>query len=162
MGYEHFSSGDFFRKIGQERGLSVEQTNLTAEKLKEIDLETDGYIRKIGEEKDNFVIDSRTAFHWIPNSFKVFLYLEPKIAAERVFAQIQREGRLNQTGSSVDEICANTLQRTESEHKRYLNLYGIDLTNPANYNLFLDTSRNNLEEVIEIVATAYEKWLAAE
>src|SRR3989338_6655344 len=70
LGYEHFSSGDIFRKMAAERGLSIEEINFTAEKQKEIDLEVDKLLVKMGKEKNNFVIDSRTAFHWIPDSFK--------------------------------------------------------------------------------------------
>ena len=161
LGLEHFSSGDFFRKMAEARDLSIEQANITAEGQKGIDLATDAYIRGLGETKTNFVIDSRTAFHWIPDSFKVFLDLQPEIAAERVFAQIQKEGRLNQTGSSVAEIYQNTLERTASERKRYQNLYGIDFTDKANYDLFVDTSKNTLTEVVDIVCAAYKKWLTA-
>lgn len=161
LSYEHFSSGDYFRKMAKARDLTLEQANITAEGQKGIDLATDAYIRDIGETKNNFVIDSRTAFHWIPDSFKVFLDLKPEIAAERVFAQIKQEGRLNQTGSSSAEIYQNTLDRTASERKRYQNLYAIDFTDRANYDLFVDTSKNSLEEVANIVYESYQKWLIA-
>ena len=113
----------------------------------------------MGKEKNDFVIDSRTAFHWIQDSFKVFLDLNPRIAAERTFAQIQKEGRKSQAGSSVEEVYENTAKRVESERKRYQNLYNIDVTDKTNFDLVVDTEINNLEEVIEIVIKAYKKWL---
>lgn len=160
LGYEHFSSGDMFRKMAAERKLSIEEINFTAEKQKEIDFEVDKLLVKMGEEKDNFVIDSRTAFHWIPNSFKVFLDLSPRIAAERTFEQIRREGRASQAGESIDEVYENTLRRVESERKRYESLYNLDITDKMKFDLVVDTKVNNLEEVIEIVAVAYQKWLS--
>ncbi len=161
LGYEHFSSGDLFRKMAAERGLSVEGINFAAEKQKEIDLEVDELLEKIGREKNNLVIDSRTAFHWIPDSFKVFLDLDLKIAAERTFVHIQQEGRESQAGSSVEEILENTLRRTESECKRYRRLYNIDFTDKSQFDLVVDTDKNDLQAVIEIVVEAYQKWLKA-
>ena len=89
LGYEHFSSGDMFRKMAAERDLSVEAINLAAEDQKELDREVDELLVKLGKEKEKLVIDSRMAFHWMPDSFKVLLRLDPKIAAERTFAHIQ-------------------------------------------------------------------------
>lgn len=159
LGYEHFSSGDLFRKMAAERGLSIEEINFTAEKQKEIDIEVDKLLVKMGQEKNDFVIDSRTAFHWIPGSFKVFLDLNQRTAAERTFVQIQKEGRASQTGSSVDEVYENTLKRVESERKRYLSLYNIDITDKTNFDLIVDTEINNLADVVEIINSAYQKWL---
>ena len=158
LGYGHFSSGDLFRKMAEERGLSVEEINVTAEKQKEIDLEVDKLLVAMGKEKNNLVIDSRMAFHWIPDSFKVFLDLNLHVAAERTFAQIQKEGRASQAGSSLDEVYANTVQRMESERKRYRDLYGVEVTDTSQFDLVVNTETNNLERVIAIVVAAYEKW----
>ncbi len=160
LGYEHFSSGDLFREMAAERGLSVEDINFAAEKQKGIDQEVDQLLEKMGQEKENFVIDSRMAFHWIPDSFKVFLDLDPRIAAERTFAQIQKEGRTSQDGSSVEAVYENTKKRVESERKRYWDLYQTDYLDKANFDLVVDTNENNLEQVISIVMAAYKEWLS--
>ena len=159
LGYEHFSSGDLFRKIGAERGLSLEEANLTAEKQKDIDHEVDERIVEIGQEKDNLVIDSRTAFHWIPGSFKVFLHLDSKVAAERIFEQIQKEGRASQSGSSFDEVYESILKIIRSERKRYLDLYAIDIIDEKQFDLVINTEANSLEEVIAMVVKTYEEWI---
>lgn len=159
LGYEHFSSGDLFRKIAAERGLSIEEINLVAEKQKEIDHQVDEHLVQIGKEKESLVIDSRTAFHWIPESFKVFLDLDLKIGAERTFKHIQKEGRTSQSGSSVEEVYENTMKRLESEQKRYMNLYQIDVTDKSQFDLVVDTGANDLNQVIAIVAAKYREWL---
>lgn len=159
LGYEHFSSGDLFRKMAARRGLSVEEINVAAESQKEIDLEVDELLRKIGKEKKDVVIDSRMAFHWIPNSFKVFLDLDPKIAAERTFFQIRKEGRESQDGSSVEEVLEKMLKRVESEQRRYQNLYQVDITDKSKFDLVVDTGANALEKVIKTVVDEYQKWL---
>lgn len=157
LGYTHYSSGIFFREAALRMGLSVEEASLTSEKQKELDFATDQYIRDLGNSKDNFVIDSRIAFHWLPQSFKVFLFLDFHISAERVFAQIQKEGRLNQSGSSVDEIYQKTIARAKSESDRYLSLYKVDMNEKNNYDLWLDTAEDDLEGVSAKILSAYEK-----
>lgn len=160
LGYEHFSSGDLFRQMAAARGLSVEGINFAAENQKDIDYQVDELLQKMGREKDNFVIDSRTAFHWMPDSFKVFLELDPRTAAERVFSQMQAEGRESQKASSVEEVQANTEKRVASETKRYADLYQINYLDKKNFDLVVDSKANNLDAVIQLVVAAYQKWLA--
>jgi cytidylate kinase len=159
LGYEHFSSGDLFRKMAADRGVTVEQLNFLAEKQKEIDDAVDQLLQKIGKEQDHLVVDSRTAYHWIPNSFKVFLDLDPRTAAERTFAQIQKEGRTSQAGASIEEVQKNTFKRVRSEQERYRSLYGIDVTDKTQFDLVVDTAANSLEQVIESIIAAFQKWL---
>ena len=158
LGYEHFSSGDLFRKMAADRGLSIEEINFAAEKQKAIDHEVDNYLAKIGNEKNDMVIDSRMAFHWIPDSFKIFLDLDLRTAAGRTFEHIQSEGRASQAGSSADEVYENTVKRLESEKKRYAALYKIDFTDKSQFDLVVDTGKNDLAATINIIVEAYNKW----
>jgi len=159
LGYHHFSSGDLFRTMAAERGLSVEEMNITAEKQKEVDREVDKLLVAKGEAENDLVIDSRMAFHWIPDSFKVLLDLDPTIAAERVFAQIQVGGRESQMAASVDEVYEKTQKRMESERKRYFDLYQVDPTDKTQFDLIVNTAGQNPEGVVEAIRAAYEQWL---
>jgi len=157
--YTHFSSGDIFREIAKEHGVSVEEINLIAEDKIDIDHEVDEKLRHVYENMTDIVIDSRMAAHWMPEAFRVYLNLDPHIAAERIFNQIQEEGRESQSASSVEEVLKNTEIRLASEKKRYRSLYNFDPFDTENYNIVIDTQKNNLEEVIEIVVSEYKKWL---
>ncbi len=158
LGYEHFSSGDLFRKMAAERALTVEGINLAAEKQQELDREVDELLKQFGKGKENLVIDSRMAFHWIPDSFKVLLELDPKTAAERTFAHIQKEGRKSQDAATVDEVYANTLKRMESERKRYRDLYQVDYTDKDQFDLVINTAHYDLDAVTDIVLKEYGAW----
>ena len=160
LGYEHFSSGDLFRKMAAERGVTIEQINETAEAQTDIDRQVDDLLVRMGREKEHFVIDSRTAFHWIPDSFKVFLDLDLKIGAARTFAQIRKEGRASQAGATEEEVYQNTVKRLESERKRYMALYNLDNTDTSRFDLVVDTGAHGLEEVVGIVTEAYRQWLS--
>lgn len=159
LGYEHFSSGDLFRKMAAERGISIEEMNREAEKQKEIDGSVDALLRGLGKEKQNIVIDSRIAFHWIPDSFKVFLQLDLAVAAERIFAQVSAGERVSQHAASAAQVLENTQKRLESEKKRFSDLYALDFTDTKNYDLIVDTGANDLSSVISTIIQEYHTWL---
>lgn len=159
LGYRRFSSGDFARQVAAEHGITIEEWNKKAEEMPTLDFEVDEAVRKAGE-STNLVIDSRIAFHWIPDAFKVFLTLDPRTAANRTFAQIQKEGRASQQASTAEEAYQNTLARIESERVRYKKLYDLDYTDESQYDLVVDTGINSIEEVAEKIVAAYQKWLA--
>lgn len=158
LGYQRFSSGDFMRKVAQDRGLSVEDLGLIAESDRSIDDAIDGEIKKVAAQ-DNLVIDSRLAYHWIPDAFKVYLKLDPHVAAGRIYDHIHAVGRVGQAAGSVDEIYEKMMQRIENEKKRYQEYYNIDYTNEKNFDLVVDTGENSLEKVAEIILAAYNTWL---
>ncbi len=161
LGYEHFSSGDLFRQLGEEQGLDVLDTNLNAEQNKSIDLAVDAKLREIGETQDNLVIDSRTAWHWIPQSFKVFLDLDLDVAASRIIANMD-EDRIKSENISSDphEYALQLQERLDSETRRYKNLYEIDPYNTENYDLVVDTSVNSIQGVVDIIQDAYNQHVA--
>ena len=161
LGYRHFSSGDLFRQIAAERSVSIEEINHVAELEKEIDHAVDEKLRGLVNE-NNLVIDSRTAFHWIPSSFKVYLDLEPHAAAERIFNHIKKEGRVSQEASSVEQILAATKDRQASEKKRYWNLYRLDVENLSPFDAVIDTGPIPLQGVADLVVEKYKGWLATD
>ncbi len=161
LGYGHFSSGDLFRQLGEERGMDVLHTNLNAEKNSEVDHLVDAKLQQIGHDEDNKVIDSRTAWHWIPQSFKVFLDLDFDVAAARITKDMDDERRRSENIPSDNHEYAQKLkERFDSETRRYMKLYQINPYDTANYDLVVDTEANNLEQVTEIVLQKYKEWLA--
>lgn len=158
LGYQHFSSGDLFRAIAAERGVSIEEINHVAELEKEIDLAVDERLRNMAQE-EKLVIDSRTAFHWIPTSFKVYLALEPHAAAQRIFNHITKEGRMSQEATSVEAVFAATKDRQASEKKRYSNLYQLDVEDMSPFDTVIDTGPVPLQGVADTVVEQYTAWL---
>ncbi|HEY0011139.1 MAG TPA: AAA family ATPase [Candidatus Paceibacterota bacterium] len=159
LGYTHFSSGDLFRAVAAERGLSIEEINKAAELEKEIDYTVDKRLREMND-SERLVIDSRTAFHWIPASFKVYLSLDPHIASERIYKQIQAKGRTSQHAESVEDVYNATLERIASETKRYQDLYQLNVNDLSQYDLVIDTEHNDLDTVVGMVIKEYREWIA--
>ncbi|MCX6704746.1 MAG: cytidylate kinase family protein [Candidatus Woesebacteria bacterium] len=161
LGFRRFSSGDFMRKIALEQGISLNELQTRAEKDNSIDFKIDDEVKKVGEMR-NIVIDSRLAFHWIPNSFRVYLDLPPEIAKERILNNLKENAlrRQSEDSSTSEEIYQKIISRLESEKKRYQELYGLDHTDKNNYDLVIDTNKNNLEQVVDIIVREYQKWLS--
>jgi cytidylate kinase len=161
LGYTRFSSGDFMRKIALEMGISLNELSHKAETDTTIDIKIDDEVRKSGE-LEKIVIDSRLAFHWIPESFKVYLDLPPEIAKERILSNLKVNTlrRQSEDSSTAEEIYEKIISRLESEKKRYKELYNIEHTDKNNYDLVIDTNKNNLKQVVDIIVSEYKKWLA--
>src|SRR5262252_2500090 len=158
LGFRHFSSGDLFRQLAVERGESIEAMNISAEVQRDIDLKVDNLLQEIYRTGDKLVIDSRMAWHWMPMSFKVFLVLDPDTAAVRIFDHLQEEGRMSEDARSVQEVRESIDRRFASEQKRYASLYGVNPTDPLNFDIIINTKFNNLPTVTAMVCAAYHAW----
>jgi len=163
LNFKHFSSGDFMRQIAKEKNVTLEELSRIAEKEDWVDKKLDDYVRAAGSE-DKIVIDSRLAFHWMPDSFKVYLDLDSETAAKRMLQDMQNNPnrRTENDGQieSTEKMIEKSAKRLESERKRYFDLYGIkDHKDKNNFDLVVDTNKNNLEQVIDIVILEYKKWL---
>jgi len=158
LGFRHFSSGDLFRQLAAERDESIEAMNISAEAQRDIDLKVDNLLREMYRTDEQLVIDSRMAWHWMPLSFKVFLVLDPNTAAERIFNHLRDEGRMSEAATSIDEVRKSIDRRFASEQKRYAALYGVNATDPLNFDIVINTKHNDLKTVTEIVSSAYRAW----
>lgn len=158
--YRHFSSGDLFRSIAAERGLDVKTANKQAEKESSIDDLVDQRLQEIGRTESDIVIDSRTAWHWMPNSFKVYLDLDLHVAAKRIILASDERQTANEYIPEDHEEYVNELQqRLDSEARRYESLYGINPYDTKNYDLVVDTAKFPVDQVIAQIVDAYNNWL---
>lgn len=160
LGFKRFSAGDFFRKIGIDLGISLNEVSIRAETDPNIDKMTDNEVRNVGT-MNKVVIDSRMAFHFIPEAFKVYLDLPPEIAKERILNSLKENAlrRQSEDSSDSEEIYNKIVSRLESERKRYKKFYGINHVNKNNFDLVIDTNKNDLNQVVDTIVSEYRKWI---
>lgn len=162
LGYTHYSTGDFMRAIAEEKGISLVELSKVAENDSSIDKALDDHNIAIGE-KDKIVLDSRLGFHFIPDSFKVFLELDPQIAAIRILKDKELNPNRSKESDNFDTeegISEKIKLRLDSERKRYKDLYNIeDHTAHNNFDLVINTKEIPLEEVSKKVIEEYNNWL---
>jgi CMP/dCMP kinase len=79
------------REMAMERGISLIELGREAESDGGIiDHILDERQKKLGKEADDFIIDGRLAFHFIPEAVKIFLQVESHTAAKRIFSDESR------------------------------------------------------------------------
>lgn len=158
LGYDRYSGGDFMRHMALERGMTLMELTKAANTDISIDTEIDKRQKEFMNSHDNFVSDSRLGWYFTPDSFKVFLKLDPRIAAERVFAD-KREGEFETEPQSVLDIEESLRERFESETGRYREQYGIEnYSDPNSFDLVIDTEKYGVEEVVNQILDGYKAW----
>lgn len=86
------------------------------------------------------------AFYCQPDSFKIFLDIDDDEAARRIFNDKERIG---DEYSSFEAVKEATIKRNKENIKRFKDLYTIDILNPANYDLIVNTTDKQPERVAD-------------
>ncbi len=150
----HYSIGDLMRVMASDKGISLTELNKLAEHDKSIDLELDNRLKELGKAKDNFVVDGRLAAFFIPNAqVRVFLDTDNKVRAERIL----KDKREHEKSKDLNEMVNKIQEREKSEKKRYRKYYGVDYLDKKLYNLFIDTTELNPNDVVGKIIKSIEK-----
>lgn len=153
LGYARFYIGQIFRDMAKEKGMTLAEFQKLSKYDPSADKEVDDHVIKLSKENDNFVIESRTAWHFIPNSLKIYLKVSDQEAAKRVLKEAHKENRKNELVDAVSEedVIKNLQDRKERDDDRYQRYYGINIREEKNYDFVLDTTNLSIEEVFEKV-----------
>lgn len=161
LGFDHFSSGDLFRKIGQEQGADVLQANKLAETQTNIDGLVDQKLQEIWATEDKLVIDSRMAWNFMPGSLKVFLDLDLITAAARIIKNLDRKRAENEFIPDDPALYANQLQdRLNSEARRYKALYSVNPYDTRNYDLVVNTGTFDPVTATNVIVSGFQNWVS--
>lgn len=150
--FRHYSVGDFMRQIAKKRKMTLLQVSKLAETDMTIDEELDDMQAELGKTEDHFVLDSRLGWHFIPKSFKVFLKVDIKEAARRIFKDSKRKGV--EENRNEQAAADNIRKRKASELKRYREYYRLNPYEEKNYDLVIDTTKASPEEIAERIVKA--------
>ena len=82
VGVDALSTGGIQRQLAQKRGLTVLELNKLAEEDASIDRDIDSYL--MGLSPGDLVVESRMAWHFVPDTLKTYLYISDKAAARRI------------------------------------------------------------------------------
>ncbi len=157
LGLKRYSMGDVFGQLALKYGMTIGEFNTWALGKPEIDHEVDNYQTEIASREDNFIIDGRLSWHFIPQSFKVFLDVAPAEAAKRIYQAklAQPESRSDEpVYTSIAEVEAAIRARLLADDARYQALYGVSYLDRANYDLVIDTTKTPANQVVEAILAA--------
>jgi cytidylate kinase len=160
LGMNFYSVGGLRGKMALERGITIDELNKLGESDASTDTSVDDYQRELGLKEDQFVIEGRLSWHFIPHSFKIFLDCDPRESARRIYeGQKARDGKERHDEKiyeSVEEAQAAIESRVASDLLRYQKYYQIDYRAPSNYDLLLDTTEmkgpnETAEKILQIL-----------
>ena len=160
-GFEIFSTGAILRAAAAERGMDVLELNKELNAKLDSDRSMDDLIdsttvRVASERKDDMLIfDSRMAWHFVPDSFKVFVTVQPCVAAARVM----KDPRPGEPCEDENALCAELVERSKVEQARFQALYGVDYYDYNNFNLVVDSSNRTPDEVVALVWEGFNEYV---
>lgn len=153
LNFQYLSVGDIFRDFANKKGLTVLELNEEAKTDKTIDEGIDLSLRRMANLSENMVIDSRLAWHFLKNSFKVYISVDEVVAAKRIMNS--NRGNVEKY-NSLDTAINDIRKRAENEITRYLEVYNIKIKDMKNYDLVIDSSNLSILEITNKIIDTIE------
>ena len=149
-GFDIFSTGKIQREYANELGITTLELNERSKTDYSYDYAIDERLRQYAENNQDkdIVFDSRMAWHFVKNIYKVHLLIRPATAADRVFGK--RESK-EETYASKEEAMKELVRRRDIENERYDKIYNVCMYDFNNYDLVLDTTKLTPEETYAII-----------
>lgn len=141
----HISSGDMFREMAREMGVSLEEFGHIAETDPVIDKKIDERQVELSRNGGDFLFEGRLSGWLIEADLKIMLKTNIDTRGRRI---AQREG------IPLDQAIYETKVRQQSEVKRYKELYDIDIDDLTPYDIIIESSVWDPQATANIVINA--------
>ena len=156
LGFKYLSTGSIQRQLGQEKGMNTLEFNKFMNDNKEIDTYIDQKLIDINDQKDPHVLDSRLAWHFVKNSFKIYLAASDEVAASRVLNDGVRVGE--PSAADLQSKINDLRERRKIEGERFEKQYGIKPNIDTDFDAVIDTSFISVSEVVDLILSRYEEY----
>ena len=143
LNYRFVSVGELFRRIAAQRGVSLLELHRIAETDFSIDRAVDEEAIKEAR-KGNVVIEGHLAAWMLRDVADVRIYLKADI-------NVRSQRLSSRDGKSIEEALNEIRLREESNRRRYLTIYGIDINDTSFFDLIIDTTYIDARKVVDIV-----------
>lgn len=147
-GFTIISAGEQFRKLAQERGMTLEEFGTLAENDPSIDVAIDQRQKELSTKYSNALVEGRLAGRTIDAELKIWLKTPLSVRAQRIS---KREG------ITPEQALSETRTREICEITRYKKYYDIDLNDLTIYDIVIDTSKWDVQGVTGIIFKAIEE-----
>jgi len=152
---KHYSVGDFRRDLAAKKHMTIHQLNKLGEKSIWSDKIADDWQKALAK-KDNFIIDGRLSWYFIPNSIKVFLKVSELEGAKRIFLERRKsEGKYK----SLKQVVSANKERVKSDIKRYKKYYKLNPYALEHYDIIIDTSNLSKKQMNNAVLKAVQRFI---
>ena len=164
LGLERVYVGGVMRELAREKKMNISELMQYAKTHPEIDKEADlkaaELARKLEKAGNDVVVEGRMQFHFIPESIKIYVKVEPDEGALRIWKEIQNKDAHNLRNegkvTSLEEMKLSTKNRETEDALRLKNLYNVDFRDESNYDHVVDSTHISAmqaaEKVIELIS----------
>jgi CMP/dCMP kinase len=152
INYPRYYMGQIFRDLAEKEGLTLAEFQALCEKDFSADKKVDDYLVELAKKEDDFIVESRTAWHFIPHSLKIYLKVSEEEGAKRILNEIEKNdarSKEDKNLNSINNIIISERNRKENNDRRFQKYYGIKIHNEDNYDFILDTTNLSIEEVFK-------------
>lgn len=156
-GFEIISAGSIMRELAAQKGISILDFNRELKDSGNVDNYIDQTIVEKGKnvkETEKVIFDSRLAWHFLPDTFKIFIIVSPHEAALRTY--LTRDSK-DEKYSSVEEAMHDLMERRVVENRRYKAIYNVNCEDLDNYDVVIDTTFISPMEAVDIIMDCYIK-----
>ncbi len=163
---ERIYVGGIRRELARKKGMTLQELNEYAKMHPETDVDIDikAAAQAQGlEQKHQFVIvEGRTQFHFLPESVKIFMKVDPEEGARRIWKDLQNKKTQEQRNegkiTSFEAMKKRIYEREEEDAARYQKYYGFDHRDEKQYDLVIDTTTLAPEEVSQKIINYIQSW----
>jgi len=162
---ERIYAGGMKREMAKEKGLKLEEFLRLAEKDPTFDKEIDSQVRDKARTLDKsgkkVVVEGRVHFHFLPESVKIYVKVDEKEGARRIWKDLQSkeasQQRNQDAANSVEEVLKKNRAREKEDVKQFLDIYGVNYLDLKNYDLVIDSTKITPEQAAEKIITFIKK-----
>tara|TARA_B100000579_G_C22324907_1_gene617778 strand:- start:66 stop:620 length:555 start_codon:yes stop_codon:yes gene_type:complete len=152
-------TGDFMRELSRKHGFNDITKFLVnyVSKHPEVDNIVDEEQSKFGEKNDNFILDAHLGFHFVPDSIRICLICDLEEASKRI---LKDDHRFNESADNIRDSIISSRKRMETMKKNFYKLYKVNINDPSNFDLLIDTTRLSPFEVFKKVSSFIDKKIS--
>lgn len=165
LGAERIYVGGIRRELAREKGMTLEELNEYAKTHSETDVEVDEKAsqkaRELEKQGKVVIAEGRVMFHFLPESLKIYVKVDPDVGAERIWKDLQKQELVAERNegkiTSLEQLKQSVKDREEKDAARYEKYYGIDQRDEKNYDFIVDSTIPSAVEVAEKILEFVEK-----
>lgn len=158
LGMGTYFASDNFRKLSRQHNMDIVTFNEYVEKNSEIDKSIDKAMAEYLDTHDNLVVDSRLAWYFEKEAFKVFISVDIDVAAKRL-AKDSVNRNVEDKYNTLEEAKNAIIKRQFYERDRYIKEYGIDVLDYTNYDVVIDSTNLSSDDIASQIINEYNEWL---
>jgi CMP/dCMP kinase len=160
LGIERIYIGALMREEAARQGITLEELNTSMQADETIDKQMDALQKERSMSMKKGLFEGRTSWYFVDRpTVRIFLKVDPSAGATRVWGDSDNKAR--DTYDSLEDVVRANTKRKASEVERFAAYYDIDVYNETNFDVIIDTSTINIEEVYEQGVIAIAEFLRA-